>query len=127
MIQEAYVSFEVAKLLKEKGFDESCVCKYIKTPHGIKTSMDTNSPTNSDLKLLYENCEFCSAPTHQMVMAWLRKKYGVFIQHSPCNSITACIYNIYYDRCKCYTTPYCFDEYDDATEDALKYALENLI
>lgn len=25
MIEEAYVSFETAKLLKEKGFDENCL------------------------------------------------------------------------------------------------------
>ena len=28
MITEDYVSYEVAKLLKEKGFDEPCECAY---------------------------------------------------------------------------------------------------
>ena len=28
MIKEAYVSFEVAKLLKEKSFNELCTAKY---------------------------------------------------------------------------------------------------
>ena len=28
MIQEAYVSFEISKLLKEKGFDEVCLWYY---------------------------------------------------------------------------------------------------
>ena len=29
MIQEAYVSFEIAKLLKEKGFDENTLMVYM--------------------------------------------------------------------------------------------------
>ena len=29
MIKESYVSFEIAKLLKEKGFDEHCSHAYI--------------------------------------------------------------------------------------------------
>ena len=28
MITEDYVSFETAKLMKEKGFDENTICKY---------------------------------------------------------------------------------------------------
>lgn len=34
MIKEAYVSYEIAKLLKEKGFDEPCKHRNIYRPNG---------------------------------------------------------------------------------------------
>lgn len=74
MIQEAYVSFEVAKLLKEKGFAE------------ISNTIGTY---NSDgVFYLYKHekgynhnhlSSWYSAPTHQMAMAWLREKYYIHI------------------------------------------------
>lgn len=71
MIEEAYVSFEVAKLLKEKGFDWACIGYYVDDePDDVKYSFlcETNSIWES-------RC--CSAPTLQMAMAWLRREFGL--------------------------------------------------
>lgn len=44
MITEDYVSFETAKLLEEKGFDEAI--ETLIKPDGIKYFLDTNSVNN---------------------------------------------------------------------------------
>lgn len=119
MIQERYVSFEVAKLLKEKGFDEPCT--------GLN-------------KLL---CEDGKKPvmriTHQKAMVWLREK-GVYMYVEPFITISSMGYNL--EGYKPWVTTFkgnWFNPlhvlgkidytqiYEEAVESALKYALENLI
>lgn len=67
MITEDYVSFEVAKLLKEKGFDESCI--YVYRHDGSQDTWDADK----------ENIA-CQKPTLQMVMKWLREEKHYYIQ-----------------------------------------------
>lgn len=59
-ITEDYVSLEIAKLLKEKGFWENC-------PFSL-----------SKLDEKTGEAETVRCPTIQMVMKWLEEKYGVF-------------------------------------------------
>ena len=72
MIKETYCSYEVAKLLKEKGFHEPCIATY-------------NSTTkNFQVEEIYEDWTihwkgYISAPTQQMAMAWLREEKNIFI------------------------------------------------
>ncbi len=73
MITEDYVSFETAKLLKEKGFDWECFGYYVDDePDDVKYSSlcETNSIWES-------RC--CSAPTIQMAMKWLREEHNAMI------------------------------------------------
>ena len=68
MITEDYVSFEVAKLLKEKGFNEYCLKNYWssdKELHDWKWELSYNR--NSDGNC---NTKDCAAPTLQMAMKW---------------------------------------------------------
>ena len=65
MIKDAYVSFEVAKLLKEKGFAEPLV-NYYYTTKGKRVGY-----------LMSEEQYLC--PTHQMACAWLREVHNLFI------------------------------------------------
>lgn len=123
-MKEAYVSLEVAKLLKEKGFE-------------VITYMVYDNQGNFD----YQNCVCCNvdrmpclyAPTHQMAMAWLReKKYiSIVIDDEIPLSYKYIIkkYNITelykVEVLKLDSLP--FAKYEDAVEAALKYCLENLI
>ena len=66
MIKERYCSFEVAKLLKEKGFVTPC--------DWIYCSDGTFGHKNS----LWDK-EMFLAPTHQMVCDWLREKHQLHI------------------------------------------------
>lgn len=124
-IEEAYVSLEVAKLLKEKGFDWKCFGYYVDDePDDIKYS--SLFETNSDWE---ERC--CSAPTQQMAMKWLREVHNIKV-------------NVFYSNFNCYAIEYFetntqtgvdesvfigdgYKSYEEAVETALKYCLENLI
>ena len=69
---ETYVSFEIAKLLKEKGFDMPCRARY-----GSADSFCYEKyPIEASGCEMY-NC--IPAPTIQMVMKWLREIHDLFI------------------------------------------------
>ena len=77
-MEEDYVSFEIAKLLKEKGFDESCYQKY--DDEGYLSFnhvgyINAEKPTE-DFSAL--------APTLQMAMKWLREVHNLFIEIHFC-------------------------------------------
>lgn len=125
MIKEAYCSFEVAKLLKEKGFDEPCYGRY--SVRSKEFHLDTTKPCNNGGNFLY------SAPTHQMAMKWLREMHGIFIaiNNDDLDFNWQC-----YDLInrgstldpKILSESYAgYKTYEDAIEEALKYVLENLI
>ena len=97
MITEDYVSFETAKLLKEKGFNEECFMfwRYDKAndeddTDGISLSSwnedNSNRVTNSELDEYFDD-EFRSegylAPTLQMAMRWLREVHHIVIVIQP--------------------------------------------
>lgn len=67
MITEDYVSFEVAKLLKEKGFNEAT--------YGTYSSEGDLSLTNPSINWNGKDLPFIAAPTLQMAMKWLREVY----------------------------------------------------
>ena len=119
MITEDYVSFETAKLLKEKGFRETCDKCY-----GTKSEVFFLSIRSNDDDSMY------AAPTLQMAMKWLRKTYNIHIEpryfpmpniyryviiHSPVT-----IENID-------SHPQYFNTHEEACDAALKYCLESLI
>ena len=138
-MKEAYVSFEVARLLKEKGFDWTCITYYVDyEPNDVKYSMLFEDNTTWE-----ERC--CSAPTHQMACAWLREKYLIhvyaehkaFFQEKPrklyyhwipfVKTLPHCPINKSgFTKDTISLDVYC-NTYEDAVEAALKYSLENLI
>lgn len=129
MITEDYVSFETAKLLKEKGFDGECSCFY--------NNVDYGTPgLEVDGQLYYINSalddEEYATPTLQMAMKWLRKVHEIFIRPN-----ISFLYPIrYYCEIFCYgdnlktqqdVTTENFESPEEACEAAIKYCLENLI
>ena len=135
MITEDYISFETAKLLKEKGFDEPCYEIYKIIANKPRVYHNPNEATNSDLNEIYANIEFGTLPTLQMAMKWLREVHNYDI--SIClDSYVEPYDNEYYivirrrkDRFE-EVSP-CeqvyFKTYEEACEAAIKYCLENLI
>lgn len=124
MIKEAFVSFEVAKLLKEKGFVESCYGRY--SVRSKDFHLDTTKPCNNGSNFLY------CAPTHQMAMKWLRGK-GIECVVIPIWNTIGKQYRSYVlsdlgDKYKDNYDSYSDNiSYEGAVEEALKYCLENLI
>lgn len=126
-ITEDYVSNEVYKLLKEKGFDGE-----------IHTTFDEEGYTRPSI-------------THQMAMKWLREVYNIDIEvHADVGMLGVKVYTPFISRYKS-STEYPsklrqyknglyfeddrgvipgirhFETYEEAVEAALKYCLENLI
>ena len=126
--EEAYVSFETAKRLKEKGFDEDTIGYYnsiSEIPERIKFF---DSPISIYHSSGLIGC--IQAPTQQMVMRWLRKVHNIKV-------------NIFYSNPN-YTIEYFepntqtgvgkfvfigdgYDVYEQACEVAINYCLDNLI
>lgn len=123
MITEDYVSFETAKLLKEKGFD---AVKRQNSPHFAYNKDGQFSGPSWDTEYV--------APTLQMAMKWLREVHNLHIE--VCR--TACCYLYIISRVPTGSDLYS-DDYDgdensgqwttneQACEAAIKYCLENLI
>ena len=126
MITEDYVSFEVAKLLKEKGFNEKCVAYYPQCITPIKLTFGGRVNYNSSNK--FKMLPPISAPTHQMTMAWLREK-NISIEPSVVKPHywVYTIYEILNNKVKELYNDGGFDSYKKAVEAALKYVLKNLI
>ena len=124
MITEDYVSFETAKLLKEKGFDWECVCYYFfKDEEQFEESL-THWNWNGGYTFRY------SAPTLQMAMKWLRNKHDIFIEISVDEMLKDDGYQwALYNNSTKEIMPYADWEksYEEACEAAIKYCLENLI
>lgn len=130
MIQEAYCSYEVAKLLNEKGFVQETLMVY---------NQNGNFMPNGAIEDTYQ--VFYSAPTHQMAMAWLREHglhinavisydYSVDADGNEVDRWTFWLFEIFssFSGNLIYTEEVNqYDSYKEAIEAALKYVLENLI
>ena len=141
MIQEDYVSFEVAKLLKDKGFNEATNRYYNAQYDGIRTVSDTFmtywNNENHMKELMMEGA--IAIPTLQMVCKWLREVHNIFIEiYMPSHSEHedtiyhgTYSFDIFNLNTKGYV--YCtwnepeFNSYEEAIEAGIKYTLENLI
>jgi len=151
MITENYVSFKLAKLLKEKGFDGSCYKVWeshgdsqtlVGAPSFVEgeTVVNRESVDAAAKQYVYEynlnnNVEGYLAPTLQMAMKWLREVHNYNI--SIClDSYVEPYDNQYYIVIRRRKDKYedispCeqvyFDSYEQACEAAIRYCLENLI
>lgn len=136
MIHEEICTYEVCKLAKEKGFPQE-----FNYPH-FKSKLDyynhkgeLNGDVGDILKLrikhkpVPEEMKPIAAPTQSLLQRWLREQEGIYVYIFP-HHIEGKI--IYASRAIAPNQddaliPQFFDTYELALEDALKYALENLV
>lgn len=120
MMIEDYVSFEIAKLLKEKGFPlpstnfEDCVfCMY---------------DENGDIQWGCYHPDYYCRVTLQMAMKWLREVRKIFIEIKMSKNTFLWGYRVTISngRTTCFHTNI-FNKYEEACEAAIKYCLKNLI
>lgn len=138
MSKEQYVSFEVSKLLKEKGFDWKVFHFYDEDGHLKHREGDCYSLYNWNYPTKDEyGSHYCSAPTQQMACSWLRKRgihimptIGCDVDRTPriFYGVIIALFNDYGDidlrdplNEKGYDSP------EEAIEAALEYVLKNLI
>lgn len=126
MIQEDYVSFETAKLLRQLGFDEYCTAFYYEDGSFYDQIGNYNQTEWNVKKPHY------SAAEHWQVLKWLRIKHNIFIIVDR-NPKEPNKFEYFYqiktgDGFE--NTPFFsgdFDEWEEATEAAIQYCLKNLI
>lgn len=77
MIKERYVNLEVAKLLRDKGFNIPVNYEY----HYKITIPQFHRKKHNFNGIEYRNCssEWYSAPTQQMACDWIAEKYKIHI------------------------------------------------
>lgn len=133
-MKEAYVTYEVAKLLKEKGFDWECCFYWCVFPNGDRVHTEYGYFANHNGN---ETDRFVSRPTQAMACRWLRERgihimptIGCDVDRTPRIFYGAVIelFNDYGDID--YRDPLDengYDEPEDAVEEALQYCLTNLI
>ena len=125
MSKEQYVSFEVAKLLKQKEFDWEVRSLYGKYEDDIGFSSWSNNYNTYD--------DLYSAPTQQMACDWVEKTYGFFIEvsrHIDINGNYHYLYMILDKECKYASSGTHDNNYPskyEAVESALEYVLTNII
>jgi len=156
MITEDYVSFETAKLLKEKGFSENTACKYAGEGGITEKWYDDyrERVLRFDLKegyLIEPPMEYkdqyeiigntISAPTLQMAVKWLRedkkilisifchidKGYWFCIQHFIDLPYKFATSESIHRKEEILGKIQYYDTYEQACEAAIKYCLKNLI
>lgn len=125
MITEDYVSFETAKLLKEKGFDWKVHRSYLVNDNVFIPGDINDVPLRKDAIRI---------PTLQMAMKWLREVHHCVICITPltfyCGEIVSkwgyCIWADDNTEVDEENSPR-LETYEEACEAAIKYCLENLI
>jgi hypothetical protein len=128
MITEDYVSFETAKLLRERGFDEDIDLWY--DENGEMFSQHKYD-INHDWRVR-ANQEVYECPTLQMAMKWLRDEKGIAV--IPIISSVLDNEKFLWDvkivvakTNDTYSQGWVYEKQEQACEAAIKYYLENLI
>lgn len=137
---EDYCSYEVAKLLKEKGFDKPCACCYKdgnlkiiwNDTFGEVRLQDWNNLSQEEYNCIGLSSWFgcISAPTHQEANRWLREVHHIHIGINPISEkgYNATIYDVAdFDDYGIISDTESFFHVEEACEAAIKYCLENLI
>ena len=125
-ITEDYVSFETAKLLKEKGFDEKCLHYYEDNRH-----RDEDIKFSNWWNIGYSNSEIgrrFTAPTLQMACKWLREIHNIDIIPFHEKLPNDCYW------CRIEKYPYIvyiqdpiYKKYEESLDAAIRYCLEHSI
>ena len=126
-MEEQLISFETAKLAKEKDFNVSCFSYYdLKgniNHNYIENGSSTDVEFRVDLEDLLDNFNrgipnIYSAPTQSLLQKWLREKYGIFVSVD----VNYC-YKIY-NNDELHKESADYNNYEEALEKGLQEALK---
>ena len=124
MITEDYVSFELAKLLKKKGFDQNCAHYY------LDGTIYRHHPT----EVLPIGKETFAAPTLAQVVKLLREEKELLISINPTldKDLELCVMYYIFDTSDIQSEAitsglYSLGSYNECVSAAIKYCLEKLI
>ena len=125
---EDFVTYKLAKKLREKGFREKCLCYY--NDDNIEYNYDSLI-FNHEMYIShnsYDNIwhrDYIDAPTISQALDWLRKK-KLHIRVSV-YFIGWCVDVTNMDGKRMYSTECTYDTYEDAALTGIEYVLDNLL
>ena len=139
-MEDQLISFETAKLAKEKEFNISCENVYAETLEhedydrhtGIEYDVEYRAPIILNRDCLYEYTKFvCEAPTQSLLQKWIREEYDIIVlidyfYWDDCFKFNIGGKSVNPDKLKGIDFSIEFDLYEDALEAGLFEAL-NLI
>lgn len=130
MIEESYVSFDTALMLKESGFDMPCM-SYYELEDGEVVRKD--SIGSSDYNA-YEDA-VCSRPTQELAARWLRDVHDTFVKMERVGSFDGKEFHFYWSYSIISVSAAClksisggrYDSYEEALEVGIAKCLERII
>lgn len=123
---EDYVSFEIAKLMKEKGFNWPCLHYWQEEISEFCIQKGIHRWSTGEIPNSVASPYRFSAPTFQMAMKWLREKHSIDISVTPDRKAGYSVL-IFKDKRLPFDTLDSCSVYEQACEAAIKYCIENLI
>ena len=130
MIEESYVSFDTAKLLKEAGFDVPCMSYYeLEDGEVVRKGSIGSSDYNA-----YEDT-VCSRPTQALAARWLREVHDTFVKMERVGSFDGKEFRFYWSFSIISVSTAClksisggrYDGYEEALEVGIVQVLERII
>lgn len=122
---ECYVDMEVAKLLKEAGFDWKCKYAYIITPAGDMPTGEDGTPIESEIDTNW----LAQSPTLDTAQKWMREVKGIEV-NVICvyiNHIKKYRYTAFINEYKHEIIDEGFSTYEEAQDAGIKNALEMIL
>ena len=119
---ECYVSLEIAKLLKDAGFDWKCINRYIKDTDLLVPCLGEANWNDAEWGMN----DYKSAPTLTVAQKWLRevKNVDVFAyRNEPKDKFESIVS---FDK-EWSTTGMCINTYEEALESGIKKVLEMIL
>lgn len=139
-MKEEFVSYEIAKKLREKGFKEQCVAHYYPSGSELFFNQTTfRGATVEDCLYSYNSLpvecigsELIDAPTIAQILKWLRETKGLYVDISLCKKgYYAIVYETNFPDNKDYANSWYIyglsETYEQTALDVIEYVLDNLI
>lgn len=130
MIEESYVSFDTARMLKEAGFDVPCKSYYeLEDSEVVRKDSIGSSDYNA-----YEDA-VCSRPTQALVARWLREVHDTFVKMERVGSFDGKEFRFYWSYSIISVSTAClksisggrYGSYEEALEEGIVQVLERII
>lgn len=128
-IEEDYCSFEIAKLLKEKKFDVNTLFYYWESGdigNGYVGKLGSYDGCYNLAKFDYPKDNICAMPTHALAIKWILENFGIHIWVDYDNKLKHYCGN-YMTINKSDNNWINKNSFEEATEAALLFTLQNLI
>lgn len=135
-MNEDFVTFEIAKKLKEKGFRMPCIAHYTYLDRNVlKFNIGIGCIRGSNVKCMNDASDiYTDAPTISQVLKWLREEKRMFVIVEIANSgwYHTIEPNIRWENGELKSDKYIMsfkhkESYEQAALAGIEYALDNLI